>query len=297
MLNKRKKLPNYKLYRTLSKLGVAIIGIVSVLVFAQGVIHTPATTPMQGESQAVAKVADTNTVPHIDITSAADSLSPRSPVLGKKLYNIGYISYFSEEYGIPVWVSYITSFPFNYGSSERPKKFIQDFRVRSPEHSDYSGSGYDRGHMAPNYAISRSYGTKAQYETFYTTNIAPQAPKLNRKQWMHLEQYIANDLATEYGQVLVFVGPVLSKNMKRIKRRIAVPEKFWAVVMVQDSKQNVYTVGFIIPQVPNKRSFKDYAVSVDTVEAETGIDFFPILSQEQQKRLESSVHRDVFRLN
>jgi len=299
MVNRRKKQPNYKRYRIFSKIGVAIIGIVSAFVFANDF------SPFSGQQPATDTVEYTAPVTtksgtqpkHLDMATAADALSPKSPVIGKRLRNIGYTSYFSEEYGIPVWVSYVTCFPFKYDSSERPDKFIQDFRVRSPEHTDYSRSGYDRGHMAPNYAISRTYGAKAQMETFYTTNIAPQVPKLNRKQWMQLEQYIANDLATQYGQVLVYVGPVISGDMKTIRGKIAIPKAFWMVVMVRDSDGNAHVAGFLIPQVPNKRSFKDYAMTVDQVEEATGLDFFPILNQATQQKLESAIDRRVFLLN
>lgn len=85
-------------------------------------------------------------------------LYPNSPHIGKLLKNIGYISCFSEKYGIPIWVAYITKYPFAYDTAKRPSEFITDYRVNSPEHSDYTRSGYDRGHMAPNYAISRTYG-------------------------------------------------------------------------------------------------------------------------------------------
>ncbi len=46
-------------------------------------------------------------------------------------------------------------------------------------HNDYTHSGYDRGHMAPNYAIATRYGQEAQKETFLMSNIVPQLGNLN----------------------------------------------------------------------------------------------------------------------
>lgn len=145
-------------------------------------------------------------------------LYPNSPHIGKLLKNIGYISCFSEKYGIPIWVAYITKYPFAYDTAKRPSEFITDYRVNSPEHSDYTRSGYDRGHMAPNYAIGRTYGPEAQRETFYMTNIIPQRPNVNRDQWRDLEQFIANDLAARYGTVLVFTGPLISERYAKAQK-------------------------------------------------------------------------------
>lgn len=214
-------------------------------------------------------------------------LYPNSPHIGKLLKNIGYISCFSEKYGIPIWVAYITKYPFAYDTVKRPSEFITDYRVNSPEHSDYTRSGYDRGHMAPNYAIGRTYGPEAQRETFYMTNIIPQRPKVNREQWRDLEQFIANDLANRYGTVLVFAGPIISENMPKTRNRVSVPSAMWMVVTVRRSNGEYITAGFIIPQQAKNKDFRTYLVPVDTVEELTGLDFFPKLSDTQQHMLEA----------
>ena len=182
-------------------------------------------------------------------------LYPNSPHIGKLLKNIGYISCFSEKYGIPIWVAYITKYPFAYDTAKRPSEFITDYRVNSPEHSDYTRSGYDRGHMAPNYAIGRTYGPEAQRETFYMTNIIPQRPNVNRDQWRDLEQFIANDLAARYGTVLVFTGPLISEDMPKLKNRVSVPSAMWMVITVRRSSGEYITAGFIIPQQAKKQRF------------------------------------------
>lgn len=51
--------------------------------------------------------------------------------------------------------------------------------------SDYTHSGYDRGHMCP--AADRSASRRLMAETFTMSNICPQTPDLNRKWWRYLE--------------------------------------------------------------------------------------------------------------
>ncbi len=47
--------------------------------------------------------------------------------------------------------------------------------------SDYEGSGYDRGHMAPAGDFKRSL--PALRATFVMSNVAPQTAQMNRNQW------------------------------------------------------------------------------------------------------------------
>ncbi len=215
------------------------------------------------------------------------------PNVNKKitvLKNIGYISGFSNELRVPLWVGYVATYPFKYNTVERPSTFIQDTRVSgSATHHDYSNSGYDRGHMAPNYVIGRCYGEKAQMETFLMTNIIPQKPKLNRKQWKDLEQHIANILAKKYGKVLVFIGPVFENaQIDKIKGTIAIPTSCYMIIVVQNTKKEIYAIGFVIPQVPNKKSLWDYCVSIDEIERLTGIDFLPQLPDDVENAVESN---------
>lgn len=226
------------------------------------------------------------------------SVAAFRPTVGgeiQELKNIGYVSGFSNRMGVPLWVGYVAEYPFKYKAAARPSKFVRDLRARgSADHGDYSNSGYDRGHMAPNYAIGRCYGAEAQLETFLTTNIIPQTPALNRVQWRELEAHIANVVAQKFGRVLVFVGPVLGENPRKLRGRVAVPEASYAVIMVEDGS-GVYMIGFIIPQKPQARSIWDYCVSVDEVERVTGIDFFPQLPDVLEDRLEALTQPSVFK--
>ena len=92
---------------------------------------------------------------------------------------------------------------------KRPEGFFTDPRTAARvESADYSESGYDRGHMAPNYAIGTRYGAAAQEETFKMSNVCPQRHRLNAGLWKDLETKIADNYTGRYGQVWVIDGPV-----------------------------------------------------------------------------------------
>ncbi len=77
--------------------------------------------------------------------------------------NTGFTVGYSELHKNPVWVSYRLFKVDDPVSGKRPSKFKVDERTEAcVRHDDYTHSGYDRGHIAPNYAIATRFGREAQ---------------------------------------------------------------------------------------------------------------------------------------
>jgi len=233
-----------------------------------------------------------------DIDESFFPLSEENVII---LNNGGYVSGFSEKYGIPLWVAYITEFPFKFESS-RKGKFVKDSRINnSPTPKDYIGSGYDKGHMAPSYAVGRNYGKYIQQNTFYLTNIVPQSVALNRGIWKKAEQYIANKLAVKYGKVLVIVGPIFNKENtvlegKYKSRNIFIPTATFMVLMIEEDS-NIHLMAFIMPQNPDSKDIWEYATTVRTVENQTSLNFFHTFEPLFQNTLETESNIDLFKNN
>lgn len=84
----------------------------------------------------------------------------------------------------PIWAAYRAFAVANPTTYEGPSRFSADDRLSVDiTHGDYTGSGYDRGHMASNRIIARCYGREAQLETFLMSNVCPQSPALNQHVW------------------------------------------------------------------------------------------------------------------
>ncbi|MBE6413427.1 MAG: DNA/RNA non-specific endonuclease [Verrucomicrobiaceae bacterium] len=217
------------------------------------------------------------------------------------LRNNSYVSGFSEKYGVPLWVAYLTQYPFKFASF-RIGDFSEDIRLTlSPSPRDYSKTGYDRGHMAPAYAIGRNYGKIAQKKSFYMSNIVPQTPKLNRGVWKKTEQYIAKKLAKRYGEVLVIVGPVFSKDKKVLDgplktRDVFIPEYTFMVLKIQTFTE-IHMMAFLMPQNPKSKDMWEYACSVRKIEKLTGLNFFSNYPIHVQNRLEIQCKFDFFKAN
>lgn len=202
----------------------------------------------------------------------------------------GYWVGFSPSLHRPVWAAYaVPERKLLEGAPPRPG-FAKDAEAPgSPEPGDYTGSGYDRGHLAPNYAIATRYGKAAQTETFLMSNIAPQAPELNRGPWRELEQIVADDLPAAGGGtvwVIVCLAPGARDEVLR-KGGVQVPKGFGMVLAaVRDGR--LRAIALYMPQETQETKRPRYCFrSVRDLERLTGLDFFPDLPKAAQEALET----------
>ena len=213
----------------------------------------------------------------------------------KVLKNKGYIVGYDEALKNPAWVAYRLEYDASASTVERPSGFDADHRTRARvEHHDYTNTGFDRGHMAPNYAIGRAHGAKAQVETFLMSNIVPQLPDLNRGPWKELEQRIANDYLDDYRELWVITGPIYDEPTQQLDAGVTVPSSFFKIVVDVVDTENVRVLAFVMPQQVQDEKLKAYLVSVDIIEAETGLDFFSLLHNAVEGQLEADVPKRLW---
>jgi endonuclease G, mitochondrial len=207
------------------------------------------------------------------------------------LKNIGYWVGYSESYKTPLWSAYRLFKVDNPKSFPRLKKFIVDNRTISKiRHEDYTNSGYDRGHMAPNSAICTRYGEEAQKETFFMSNICPQCPACNEETWQAFEKVEAEKYANEFEEIWSVDGPIFSKNPEKLSCGVVIPEKFFKIIVDEDEDGNVFMLGIIMDQTTKgQHQIKEFIATVDSIETLTGLDFFSELPDSIEKIVESSL--------
>ena len=112
-------------------------------------------------------------------------------------------------------------------------KFLSDLpdTLVYVRHSDFTNSGYQRGHMCP--AADRSRSTALMWGTFLLSNIAPQVPSLNTGAWKASEEF-CRKMALRHDSVSVLVVPVfINRDTTYIGRnRLAVPHGFFKACWV-----------------------------------------------------------------
>jgi len=126
------------------------------------------------------------------------------------------------------------------------QKLLSDNGYSLPHHNDYTRSGYDRGHMAPNADFNDTY--KNAVLTFFIANIWPQTPDVNRVEWLKTENE-GRRLASQYQsvKVLIIVDEFSGKKVKNIsvpscfKKRIydlSTGELIYQIEVYQTELQN-----------------------------------------------------------
>lgn len=137
----------------------------------------------------------------------------------------------------PSQVVYVVS-PEDLGKAKRVPswRFLSDipYPFMRARHSDYTRSGYQRGHLCP--AADRSSSKQAMRETFCLSNVAPQLASVNVGTWKQTENWVRSQVIN-YDSLCVLVCPVyLQRDTVRIgKADICVPHAFFKAVWVANT--------------------------------------------------------------
>jgi endonuclease G len=212
---------------------------------------------------------------------------PRPNSFDQIIYHKGYTVSYNLTYHVADWVAYELTAEETVPVVQRNNHFVPDPLLKSCSASieDYKGSGYDRGHLAPSADMCYSYQTMV--ESFYLSNITPQAPGFNRGIWEKLERQV-RQWAIDDKAVYIVTGTVLTKGLPTIGYdRITVPAYFYKVIL-DYTEPDIKGIGFIIPNQGSQEPLQHYAVTIDSVEKVTGTDFFYQLPQDQKRIIESA---------
>ena len=218
------------------------------------------------------------------------SLATYTRIFRNSAYMVGY----SDLKGTPLWVVYkLTPLDETQKHLDRPSSFRTDWRnfglITS---NDYTNSGYDRGHMAPNHAIALLYGKEAQQETFLMTNVVPQKASLNQKLWQRLETMELDTFAPKFKELWVYTGPLFDLQSRRLKSSfwVEIPNAFYKIYVGVEEGGAIRTLALIVPQNAKANdTIQRYLVSIDEVERRSGFDFLHQLDDTIENALEKEI--------
>lgn len=223
-----------------------------------------------------------------------EDILPNSP--GEKVGHTWFALGYSEDHEQAEWVAYeLTRERLDKNWAERPNTFRPDPAVRTESATprDYSGSGYDKGHLCP--AADMAFDAAAIDETFFMSNMSPQVPAFNMGIWRELEE-LTRDWARRFKRLYIVTGPVLSQpRLGQIGfSKVTVPTHYYKVLLAPDQQR---AIAFILPNQMSEKLVTEYACAIDKVESATGIDFFPRLLKGLGEELEASLDKDAWPIN
>jgi endonuclease G len=231
---------------------------------------------------------DSLTTHHLNASIINKLEIPKTTSKDDIISHTGYSLLYNEAHEQANWVAYELTKEETNKLYERTNKFMPDplIKTGSAEDRDYQGYGYDRGHLAP--ASDMGYSSITMAESFYYSNMSPQVPSFNRGIWKKLESLVRT-WAIENNNIYVVTGPILTKGLETIgPDKVSVPKYFYKVIL-DYTEPGIKGIGFILPNDGSKENLENFALSIDSVESATGIDFFNLLENRQENEIEKTL--------
>jgi endonuclease G len=268
-----------------------------------------------------------NSNPPVPTLADDDHLLPGNPTNAQSTF--AYTTNYLKDYGYyklsynsvtstPNWVAWHLQSE-DLGAAPRQDDFRADNTLPSAWYhvvsTSYSGSGFDRGHNCP--SADRTSTIAANSSTFYMTNMIPQAPTLNQGPWAGLEDFIRTSMVGTNNEAWIYMGNygntgVGSNGAYTVidNGKVRVPSKVWKVVVVipkgssdinrldrnatvlcvnMPNDNRLYTTG-------NKTAWRNYIVSVSTLEIESNANGAPLflfgnIAEAERNVLKSKIYQ------
>lgn len=211
------------------------------------------------------------------------------------IVNTAYALSYNSGRGTANWVAWRIA-ESDFGATDRQNNFRPDaslpknFTRATP--SDYTGSGFDRGHLCP--SADRSNSPEANSQTFLMTNIIPQTGDLNRNPWEEFESYSRG--LVKKGKVDLYVVAGVYGEKGKLKKKITVPTNCWKIIVAVPQGANISAVNadthVIAVDMPNvtgiaSEDWRKFRTTVRSIEQRTGYNFLSNLPQNLQDTLET----------
>jgi len=202
---------------------------------------------------------------------------PQTAHAGVAICRHAYITFVDPVAKIPEWVVYTLTPANSIGCILRSNAFAADQSIpqitATPQ--DYAGTGYDKGHNAPDGDMS--FDNQAETESFLMSNMSPQAPSFNRGIWKLLETSVRGWALQTNNTYTMYVGNIYGPGDKTIGNGVVVPHAMFKIVINDDTKQ---VAGWVFPHVvpyPNLgNDLTKFRASIAQIEQQSDIKFgFP----------------------
>lgn len=210
---------------------------------------------------------------------------------------IGYSAYYCE----PLWASWdLTS--GDVGGSGRNSSFYTDtnlpagyYRVKT---GDYTGSGFDRGHMCP--SADRTDTTNNNKLVFFMSNIIPQEADNNQGIWGDFEDE-CRTIANAGNELIIMCGPHTFSGAKiNTNGPVFIPGYTWKIAVVvplgagtalSRVTNSTRVIAINVPNISGIYStpWTNFLTSASVIETNTGFTFFTAVSSNIAEVLRAKV--------
>lgn len=271
-----------KLYILLAVAGCAALVAVGLYGLNAGNRPGPGADPSPAEENVTAAPAPSSPIQYQNLDIVKLPTGTPSQI---KRYK-GFLVSFNANNKTPNYVAWELLGEETDGAQSRKNAFWQDDEIEGcPASSDYTRSGYDRGHLCP--AADQKWSELAMNDCFVMANMCPQDHSLNSGAWATLENK-ERIWAKRDSAIFIVAGPIYEKTDRTVigDAKVRVPSAFFKVI-IAPYLNNPRGIGFIYPNMASPGNMQNYSMTIDEVEKITGYDFFYNLPDSIEEAVES----------
>jgi DNA/RNA endonuclease G (NUC1) len=250
---------------------------------------------------------------HLEFGTPTDANGADDFIISRPQYVVSY----NRFNGGPNWVAYNLE-NNHFGAENRCNCFTNDPAVIAAgfpviKTSDYTNGGFDRGHMVR--SADRTLTNAENGSTFYLSNVVPQTADLNQGVWAVHETFLADLARVSNKELYIITGPAFKGTPKTIKDegKIRIPDFTWKITVIMDRNQGLSNIttwsdlagaqvnAVLMPNLVGtdirNANWRDYQVSVDSIEAITGYNFLAALPDNFENAIEAGDRPPVANLS
>lgn len=216
-------------------------------------------------------------------------------IIFNRNYVVGYSYYFRQA----KWALEIVD-SGNIGL-DRLDNFRPDYRIPGMFRADlvdYTGSGYDRGHLVS--SANKIESELQNSETFLLSNMSPQKPKFNRDIWRELESQVRElNKKPKIFETYVICGPIFyfDQAVKSVGNddsnevTIPIPHAYFKSILAETNRGGLKMWSFVLPNNEINKSLDNFLVKTTDVERLAGIKLWERLEGKKIEKEKNKIRK------
>jgi endonuclease G, mitochondrial len=214
---------------------------------------------------------------------------------GKMIRHTAFTLEYNEKFRQPNWVICQLSSARISAQAGTAPEFRADpaLGATAVQPDSYRGTGYERGQLVPLDGIR--WSRTALAEAYYTSAVCPMKSAFMKSVWAVSDSQIIA-WTKEFGDLYVVSGPVLKGILPAAAGGVPAPKFFFRVLLAARGT-TISGIGFLLPADGPVKAIMSYAVPIDSVEAATGLNFFPNLPDIAENGMEASFDPKIWVVN
>jgi endonuclease G len=213
---------------------------------------------------------------------------PQSDSPLRVLHNKSYINLFNERERQSSCIAFKLSDRERH-KAKAPDDFFEDPRIKQLRARDMELGQWMPQPIAPPAALAKAFGQDGANEARLVSNLAPMTAAFTNGLWKRLIKELTVTYPKRFGEIWVYVGPVIRLESSKLASGVPIPDGFYAIAFDLTDAGGLRAIAFLVPQDAQDTTLRNYISSISRIEELTGLQFLPEVDYHAREVLGSMV--------